>query len=116
MGARTDAWETRDLLRSLGRLGLSRDLLKDALDIARELCYHRNVDAKAVALDGTIIHKGGNMTGGESPGERKRRFDDSEVENLAALIEKFRGEIQNLTPDYKRQVEVEVARRRLFLS
>ena len=82
-------------------------IVTDTLAIARHLCYERNVDAKAVSLDGTVIHKGGNMTGGESVSDRKRRFEDGEVENLRALAEKFKGELEALPKGHKRQAEEE---------
>ena len=82
-------------------------IVTDTLKIARTLCYERNVDAKAVTLDGTVIHKGGNMTGGEGPSDRKRRFEETEVENLRALAEKFKADIEALPKGHKRQAEEE---------
>ncbi|KAK4545447.1 hypothetical protein LTR36_002797 [Oleoguttula mirabilis] len=82
-------------------------IVTDTLTIARRLCYERNVDAKAVALDGSVIHKGGNMTGGQEPGDKKRRFEETDVENLRALAEKFRADIDALPRGHKRQAEEE---------
>lgn len=82
-------------------------IVTDTLKIARHLCYDRNIDAKAVALDGTVIHKGGNMTGGQEPGDKKRRFEEAEVENLRALAEKFKTDIEALPRGHKRQAEEE---------
>ncbi|TKA32416.1 hypothetical protein B0A50_01522 [Salinomyces thailandicus] len=82
-------------------------IVTDTLKIARHLCYERNVDAKAVVLDGTVIHKGGNMTGGAEPNEKKRRFEEAEVENLRSLAEKFRADIEALPKGHKRQAEEE---------
>lgn len=79
----------------------------DDLAIAKEMCYGRKVDAKAVTLDGTVIHKGGNMTGGEGPGDKKRRFEDSELENLRQLKDKFIGDISALPRGHRRQAEEE---------
>ena len=82
-------------------------LVADTLEIARELVYKRGVEAKAVALDGTVIHKGGNMTGGEGPNDRKRRFEQSDVENMRNLANKFRADLENLPKGHKRQAEEE---------
>lgn len=79
----------------------------DDLAIAKEMCYSRKVDAKAVTLDGTVIHKGGNMTGGEGPGDKKRRFEDSELENLRVLKDKFMVDIAALPRGHRRQAEEE---------
>jgi len=82
-------------------------IVTDTLTIAKKFCYERRVDAKAVTLDGTIIHKGGNMTGGSEPNDRKRRFEEAEVENLRTLAEKFRADIEALPRGHKRQAEEE---------
>ncbi|KAF2770020.1 condensin complex component SMC1 [Teratosphaeria nubilosa] len=82
-------------------------IVTDTLKIARHLCYDRKVDAKAVALDGTVIHKGGNMTGGTEPAERRRQFEDSDVEKLRTMVEKFKADIAALPKGHKRQAEEE---------
>ncbi|KAK5126623.1 hypothetical protein LTR85_009557 [Meristemomyces frigidus] len=89
------------------RSACGNTIVTDTLKIARNLCYERNVDAKAVALDGTVIHKGGNMTGGQEPGDKKRRFEEADVENLRALAEKFRADIDALPKGHKRHAEEE---------
>ncbi|GIZ39300.1 hypothetical protein CKM354_000268800 [Cercospora kikuchii] len=82
-------------------------IVTDTIAIAKELVYKRGVDAKAVTIDGTVIHKGGNMTGGDGPGGNKRRFDDAEISNLEQLIAKFRGDLDALPKGHKRQAEEE---------
>ncbi|KXS97524.1 hypothetical protein AC578_4604 [Pseudocercospora eumusae] len=82
----------------------------DNIGIAKTLVYQRGVDAKAVTLDGTVIHKGGNMTGGDGPGDKKRKFDDAEVDNLKQLVEKFRGDIEALPKGHKGQADEEQLR------
>ncbi|KAK5171781.1 Structural maintenance of chromosomes protein 1B [Saxophila tyrrhenica] len=82
-------------------------LITDTLATARQLCYERGVNAKAVTLDGTVIHKGGNMTGGEDPTDRKRRFEEADVDNLRALADKFKADIEALPKGHKERVEEE---------
>ena len=82
-------------------------IVTDTLQIARHLCYERGIDAKAVALDGSIIHKGGNLTGGEEPGGKKRHFEEAEVENLRTLAQKFKEDMEALPKGHKRQSEEE---------
>ncbi|KAK4508242.1 hypothetical protein PRZ48_001980 [Zasmidium cellare] len=84
-------------------------IVTDTVAIAKNLVYNRNVDAKAVTLDGTVVHKGGNMTGGESL-EKKRRFEDAEVDKLRTMVDKLRGEIEALPKGHKRQSEEEQLR------
>ncbi|KAK4636387.1 Structural maintenance of chromosomes protein 1 [Fulvia fulva] len=88
-------------------------IVTDTVAIAKNLVYNRNVDAKAVTLDGTIIHKGGNMTGGEGKHDKQRRFDDAHVETLQQLSEKLRAEIDELPKGHKRQAEEETLRSEL---
>lgn len=54
----------------------------DDLAIAKHLCYEKGLEVKAVTLDGTVIHKGGLMTGGRSGGPGGRRWEDTEVESM----------------------------------
>ncbi|KAK4951313.1 Structural maintenance of chromosomes protein 1B [Elasticomyces elasticus] len=82
-------------------------IVTDTLKIAKHLCYDRNIGAKAVVIDGTIIHKGGNMTGGQEPNDRKRHFEEAEVETLRTMVEKFRSDIESLPKGHKRQAEEE---------
>lgn len=69
----------------------------DDLSVAKHLVFDRNVDAKAVTLDGTVIHKGGLMTGGRGPNDRNaRRWDDADVESLRRLKDKYHADLQAL--------------------
>ncbi|GAB7354420.1 hypothetical protein MBLNU459_g4911t1 [Dothideomycetes sp. NU459] len=81
----------------------------DDLTIARHLCYERHVEAKAVTLDGTVIHKGGLMTGGFGSNDQRnaRKWEDTEVENLRRLKDKFLADIAALPKGHRRQAEEE---------
>ncbi|GFF60515.1 structural maintenance of chromosomes protein 1 [Aspergillus udagawae] len=79
----------------------------DDLATAKYLCYERNVDAKAVTLDGTVIHKGGLMTGGRGPQQNSKRWEDSEVENLQKLKDKLMVDLANLPKGHRRGTEEE---------
>ncbi|KAG9512682.1 cohesin complex subunit Psm1, partial [Aureobasidium melanogenum] len=81
----------------------------DDLQIARYLCYDRRVEAKAVTLDGTIIHKGGLMTGGHGSNDQRnaRKWEDSEVENLRRLKDKLLADLSALPKGHRRQAEEE---------
>ena len=65
----------------------------DTLDVAKRMVYDKGVEAKAVTLDGTVIHKGGLITGGRGRDQNTRRWDDAEVDKLNKLkdqlLEKF---------------------------
>lgn len=79
----------------------------DDLVTAKYLCYERHVDAKAVTLDGTVIHKGGLMTGGRGPQQSSKRWEDSEVENLYKLKDKLMADLANLPRSHRRGSEEE---------
>ena len=68
----------------------------DDLAIAKNICWEKRNDIKAVTLDGSIIHKGGNMTGGQGGKQDSRRWEDTEVENLRKLQEKLVSELAAL--------------------
>ena len=76
----------------------------DDLSIARYMCYEKGVEAKAVTLDGTVIHKGGLMTGGRGRENNARRWEDTEIDNLRNLAEKLRADIYAL-PESRRTHE-----------
>ncbi|PVU85612.1 hypothetical protein BB560_006965 [Smittium megazygosporum] len=40
------------------------NIVCDTLEVARDVCYTQNIQVKAITIDGTIIHKSGNITGG----------------------------------------------------
>ncbi|CAG7921725.1 unnamed protein product [Penicillium olsonii] len=105
------AIETVDYDDSVARAisyACGNSIVCDDLATAKYLCYERNVDAKAVTLDGTVIHKGGLMTGGRGPQQNNsKRWEDSEVENLYKLKEKLMHDLTNLPKSHRRGSEEE---------
>lgn len=71
----------------------------DTLDLAKRMVYQRNVDAKAVALDGTVIHKGGLITGGRGKDQGSRRWDEAEVDRLTRIKDKLLADFAALPQD-----------------
>jgi structural maintenance of chromosome 1 len=70
----------------------------DDLATAKNICYDRKIQVKAVTLEGYVIHKAGLMTGGRGPENKgtKRKFEDHDIEHLRSQAEKFREEIASL--------------------
>lgn len=104
------AIETVDYDDSVARAisyACGNSIVCDDLATAKYLCYERNVDAKAVTLDGTVIHKGGLMTGGRGPQQNSKRWEDSEVENLYKLKDKLMNDLANLPKSHRRGSEEE---------
>jgi structural maintenance of chromosome 1 len=75
----------------------------DSMDVAKYLCFDRKVNATAVTLDGTKIHKGGLMTGGQGRQDKQARWDDAATENLTRTFEKLETEIRALDPTNDRR-------------
>ena len=80
----------------------------DDLGIAKTICWEKRNDVKAVTLDGSIIHKGGNMTGGQGGKSESRRWEDSELENLRKLQEKLVLELSSLPESRRGSSEEEI--------
>ena len=80
----------------------------DDLPIAKYVCYEKGVDAKAVTLDGTVIHKAGLMTGGRGKEQNSRRWEDADVDSLRNMADKYRNDLAAL-PDSRRNANEEEA-------
>jgi structural maintenance of chromosome 1 len=81
-------------------------LICDEWNIARDLKWGRKIDVKMVTLDGRSVTKGNLISGGDT-GERKRRWEDAEIENVRTLVEKLKSDLDALPNDHKRQIEEE---------
>ena len=77
----------------------------DTLDVAKELCYKRKLEVKAVTLDGSVLHKGGNMTGGRGKESNTRRWDDAEISKFDKLKDKLMADIEALPQERSRIAE-----------
>lgn len=102
-----------NLERAMG-FACGNAIVTDTITIAKNLIFQRNVDAKAVTLDGTVIHKGGNMTGGASLSDKKRRFEDAEVDSWRTLAENYKADIEALPKGHRKQAEEEQLRSELI--
>ena len=80
----------------------------DDLSVAKYICYQKDIGVKAVTVDGTIIHKGGLMTGGRGPNDRnERRWEEAELEALRQMKDKFLADIAALPKGHRRGAEEE---------
>ncbi|KAK9491705.1 RecF/RecN/SMC protein [Lipomyces doorenjongii] len=68
----------------------------DDLDVAKYIRWEKAIDAKAVTLDGSVIHKGGLMTGGRSNTTQNRKWEDQAVKGLQKLKENLLTELAEL--------------------
>ncbi|KAK4936403.1 Structural maintenance of chromosomes protein 1, partial [Elasticomyces elasticus] len=77
----------------------------DSLDVAKRMVYQKNIEAKAVTIDGTVIHKGGLITGGRGEKANTRRWDEAEVEKLIVIKDRIVGELEALPKERVRNAE-----------
>ncbi|KIW08904.1 uncharacterized protein PV09_00823 [Verruconis gallopava] len=75
----------------------------DSMEVAKYLCFERKVQATAVTLDGTKIHKGGLMTGGQGRQDKQAKWDDAATAGLTRTFEKLEAEIRGLDPSNDRR-------------
>ncbi|KAK0520226.1 Structural maintenance of chromosomes protein 1 [Tilletia horrida] len=68
----------------------------DSLEVAREVCYEKGQQVKAVTLDGTVIHKSGLMTGGQTQQSATKRWEEREVAGLNRQRDEALTELKEL--------------------
>ncbi len=71
-------------------------LVCDSMAIAREICYERKQEVKAVTLEGTVIHKSGLITGGQSGQGTTKRWEEKELQALHKQREECIAELRDL--------------------
>ncbi|KAG0142069.1 hypothetical protein CROQUDRAFT_673752 [Cronartium quercuum f. sp. fusiforme G11] len=80
-------------------------IICDSLQIARHVVYDKNNQVKAVTLDGTMIHKGGNITGGVSGLDNSRKFDEREIQALRRAQEEILAQIRENSKNQPRNTD-----------
>lgn len=104
------AVDTIDFDKSIDRAvsyACGNAIICDDLEIAKYVCFEKGVKAKAVTLDGTVIHKGGLMTGGRAREQNTRIWEDVEVDNLRKLSEKLRRDLATVPEIHQNTIEEE---------
>ncbi|KAF8937499.1 Structural maintenance of chromosomes protein 1 [Dissophora ornata] len=89
-------------------------LVCDTMDVAKHVCYDLGQQVKAVALDGTIFHKSGLITGGQSGiGSGARRWEEKVVEGLKKRRDAMLAQLNELSKTKKRGVPEETLKSEL---
>ena len=75
----------------------------DSLDAARELCFQRDENVKAVTLSGAMISKAGTMTGGNTAKDREQvsRWDEREFADLKLRRDELQRELADLHQSHR---------------
>ncbi|KAF8927780.1 Structural maintenance of chromosomes protein 1 [Haplosporangium bisporale] len=89
-------------------------LVCDTMEVARHVCYDLGHQVKAVALDGTVFHKSGLITGGQSGlGSAVRRWDEKVVDDLKRRRDTMLAQLNELSKTKKRGEHGETLRSEL---
>ncbi|KAJ2598388.1 Structural maintenance of chromosomes protein 1 [Coemansia sp. RSA 1804] len=76
-------------------------LVCDTMAVAKYVCYERRIDAKAVSIDGSIIHRSGLITGGtgsrgSSSKIQAQRWEAAAVDNLRKARDRLTEELHDI--------------------
>ncbi|KAJ1888291.1 Structural maintenance of chromosomes protein 1, partial [Kickxella alabastrina] len=81
-------------------------LICDTVEVARYIAYERQLDAKSVTLDGTVIHRSGLITGGTaaSGGQRvqAQRWEAAAVEGMRRARDRLTEELHEVARERRR--------------
>lgn len=86
-------------------------MICDDMRIAKHIRWERNIDVKVVSLDGSLIHKAGLMTGGQSKNEG-RKFNKNDLNNLQDMKLDLVKQIEDLA----KEIPSEAAEKKLMLE
>jgi structural maintenance of chromosome 1 len=89
-------------------------LVCDTMDVAKHVCYELGQQVKAVALDGTVFHKSGLITGGQNGiGSGARRWEEKAVDELKKRRDAMLAQLNELSKTKKRGMAEETLRSEL---
>ncbi|KAF9905566.1 Structural maintenance of chromosomes protein 1 [Lobosporangium transversale] len=90
------------------------DLVCDTMEVAKYVCYDLGQQVKAVSLDGTVFHKSGLITGGQSGiSSGARRWEERVVEDLKRRRDTMLAQLNELSRTKKKGVPEEELRSEL---
>lgn len=91
-------------------------LVCETLEVAKDVCWGRNQEVKAVTLEGTVLHKTGLMTGGTSVSSNRdaKRWEDQDIEALRTARDTLLAEISEISKNRRKiaseeQIRSEIA-------
>lgn len=92
------------------RFAVGDSIVVDSLDVARELKWGslRPLDNKLVALDGSVIHKSGIMTGGNLNVKSTRRWSKEEWNDLNLKKEELTRKLERTKADKPSAIDINV--------
>ncbi|KTW31066.1 cohesin subunit SMC1 [Pneumocystis jirovecii RU7] len=92
------------------QFAIGNALICDDFNIAKNIRYNRDIEAKIVTLDGTALHKAGLITGGQNRNfKQEQKWDENEIEALKQLRDNLMNRLQDIQKDKKRNMTEEIA-------
>ncbi|KAK5808285.1 condensin complex subunit SMC1 [Linnemannia elongata] len=89
-------------------------LVCDTMEVAKHICYGLGQQVKSVALDGTVFHKSGLITGGQGGvGSSTKRWEERVVDELKKRRDVLLVQLNELSKTKKRGVPEESLRSEL---
>ncbi|KAF9132579.1 Structural maintenance of chromosomes protein 1 [Mortierella sp. 14UC] len=89
-------------------------LVCDTMEVAKHICYGLGQQVKAVAMDGTVFHKSGLITGGQGGvGSNTKRWEERVVDELKRHRDLLLTQLNELSKTKKRGVPEESLRSEL---
>lgn len=88
-------------------------LVCDDIKVARNISYEKKIDAKTITLDGTIIHRSGLITGGQTGDRGARRFEEREIQGLQRQKTECMEELKSLAQERRNLTSEETLRARI---
>ncbi|RKP38630.1 cohesin complex subunit psm1 [Dimargaris cristalligena] len=80
-------------------------LICDSQKLAKTVVYDRKQEVKAVALDGTVIHKTGMITGGaqdQNASQNQQRWEEKELDNLKRAKDSLVNQLNDLAREKRK--------------
>ena len=96
-----DVLQYDEAIEKAVQYALSGAVVCETLEDARYLCFQKREKVKAVTLEGHIIAKNGDMTGGTSPGDQNQnnRFERKEYEKARRQRDNLERELNSIDRD-----------------
>ena len=91
-----DLLQFDELYRPIFEYSCGNAIICDDIQTAKNICFEKNQNVKAVTLDGTIIHKSGLITGGLTDDDSHNVWEEKEVEKLHMLKQQYEQELYDI--------------------
>jgi structural maintenance of chromosome 1 len=92
-----DVLQFEPLFERVVKYAVGNALISDNTEIAKQIVYEKGQEVKVVAMDGTVFHKTGMITGGQADTDNSKKWQQKEVEDLQARREQLLQELADIS-------------------